>query len=503
MTHAPLYLSPVDPGELPLGDGPSFDQFTQFLRVTKDSVGGSAGEPMVMRDWQTAMMNRLLARKANGRLRHRQALIGVPRKNGKSALGAGIALFGLAFGPSGGEVFSCAADKEQARIVFGTAKKMLELEPQFGSMFKTYRDAIEFPSNGSVYRVLSAEAFTKEGLNPHLVLFDEVHAQPNRELWDVMALATGARVEPLLVGITTAGVKSDSSGGDSLCYGMYQYGQKVTSGEIADASFYFEWWGAPEGADHKDPQVWEDANPGFGDIVSEDDFHAAVLRTPESEFRTKRLNQWVSTAQAWLPAGAWDACEGGEEIAPGTEVVLGFDGSFNNDSTALVVVTCPVGESLPHVDVVAAWEKPADSGIDWAVPIFAVEDEIRAACRKWQVREIVCDPYRWARTYQILEDEGLPVVEFPQSPSRMIPATARFYEAVLNKGLTHSGDKRLSRHLTNTMIKTDSRGTRISKDSKGSPRKIDLAVSAVMALERACQEPETEPVAQFFSWADL
>jgi phage terminase large subunit-like protein len=504
VTATPLYLTDVTDADMARGDGPSFGEFTQFLRVTKDSVGGSAGEPMIMRPWQTAMMNRLLARTPNGRLKHRQALIGVPRKNGKSALGAGIALFGLAFGPSGGEVFSCAADKEQARIVFGTAKKMIELEPQFAGMFKTYRDAIELPATGSVYRVLSAEAYTKEGLNPHLVLFDEVHAQPNRELWDVMALATGARLEPLLVGITTAGVKSDSSGGDSLCYGMYQYGMQVASGEVPDPSFYFEWWGMPEGADHRDPAMWAGANPGFGDIVSEDDFHSAVLRTPEAEFRTKRGNQWVSTATAWLPAGAWDACESDTAGIPdGAEVVLGFDGSFNNDSTALVVVSCPTDDTPPHVDVVAAWEKPQGTGQEWAVPIIDVEDEIRRACRKWQVREIVCDPYRWARTYQVLEGEGLPVVEFPQSPTRMVPATQRFYEAVLNKTLTHSGDQRLARHLANTVIRTDSRGSRLSKDAKGSPRKIDLAVSAVMALERACQEPELEPVAQFFSWADL
>jgi phage terminase large subunit-like protein len=499
-----LFLSHVDPADMAGGDSANFGDFTQFLRVTKDSVGGSAGEPMVMRPWQTDMMGRLLARRPDGRLKHRQALIGVPRKNGKSALGAGVALFGLAFGPSGGEVFSCAADKEQARIVFGTAKKMIELEPQFSGLFKTYRDAIELPATGSVYRVLSAEAFTKEGLNPHLVLFDEVHAQPNRELWDVMALATGARVEPLLVGITTAGVKSDSTGGDSLCYGMFQYGCKVASGELDDPSFYFEWWGAPEGSDHRDPAVWDAANPGYGDIVSADDFHSAVLRTPEAEFRTKRLNQWVSTAQAWLPTGAWEGCTGDAEPIPdGTEVVLGFDGSFNNDSTALVVVTVPTADTHPHVDVVAAWEKPTESGQEWAVPIFQVEDEIRAACRRWQVREIVCDPYRWARTYQVLEDEGLPIVEFPQSPSRMIPATQRFYEAVLNETITHSGDPRLARHLTNCVMKTDSRGSRLSKDSKGSPRKIDLAVSAVMALERACTEPEREPEAQFWSWDDL
>lgn len=501
----PYLLTPVPPADIERGDGDSFVGFAEsFLRITKDSVGGDSGSLLVFREWQRELMRQLFARRPDGRYRHRQALIGMPRKNGKSAVGAAIAIYGLVSGPRGGEVYSIAADKEQARIVFGTAKKMIEMAPEMANSFNVYRDAIELPATGSVYRVLSAEAFTKEGLNPHLTIADEVHAQPTRELWDVMSLASGARVEPMMIGITTAGVKTDSTGGDSLCYGMYQYGEKIVRGEIDDPAFFFSWWGAPEGADHRDPAVWASANPGFNDIVSAEDFHSSVLRTPEAEYRTKRLNQWVSTAQAWLPAGAWDECEAGQPIPDGADVVLGFDGSFNNDSTALVVVSCPQGEDdKPYVDVVAAWEKPSDAGNEWSVPIFDVEDEIRKACRRWQVREIVCDPFRWARTYQILEAEGLPIVEFPQSPARMVPATQRFYEAVLNKTVEHSGDPRLARHLSNCVLRTDSRGSRLSKDAKGSPRKIDLAVSAVMALERACQEPEAEPIPQFFSWADL
>jgi phage terminase large subunit-like protein len=307
-----------------------------------------------------------------------------------------------------------------------------------------------------------------------------------------------------MLGISTAGVKTDQTGGDSLCYTLHQYGQQVASGEVDDPAFFYEYWGAPEGADHRDRAVWEAANPGFDDIVAAEDFASAVLRTPENEYRTKRLNQWVSTATAWLPAGTWDACTDAEqEIPPGAEVVIGFDGSFNNDSTAITVCSVPEAGESPHVDVVAAWEKPNGSANDWRVPILDVEEEIRQACRKWQVREIVCDPFRWARTYQILEDEGLPVVEFPQSPARMVPATQRFYEAVMNKTVTHSGDQRLARHLSNCVIRTDSRGSRLSKESKGSPRKIDLAVSAVMALERACVEPETDPIAEFWSWDEL
>jgi len=494
----PRWLTPVPREDLDRGDGDLFTEFGEkFCRVTKDSVAAPAGQLLQFRPWQRMLHRHILARRADGRLRHRQALVGLARKNGKSADGAVLGVGGLVLGPQGGEVYSCAADKEQARIVFGTARRMVELDPELSGLLKLYRDVIEYPATGSVYRVLSAEAFTKEGLNPHLVVFDEVHAQPNRELWDVMALAMGARREPLMVGITTAGVKTDPTGQDSLCYSLYQYGQRVASGEIEDPSFFMAWFEPSDpDADHRLESTWRQANPGFDDLVAAEDFASSVLRTPEAEFRTKRCNQWVSAAHTWLPAGAWDACEEPRVIPAGAEVVLGFDGSFSNDSTALVVVAD--GEK-PHVDVVECWEKPQTEGDGWRVPIVEVEDAIRQACRRWQVREIVCDPFRWARTYQILEDEGLPVVEFPQSPQRMVPATQRFYEAVLNRTVTHSGDPRLARHLGNCVLKVDQRGSRLAKDSKNSPRKIDLAVAAVMALDRASQAVE-QPQPFFGAW---
>lgn len=497
----PRFLTPVPAADVRRGDGPDVVDFIETLCVvTKDTFAGPSGSPLQLRPWQHKLLGHLFARRADGRRRHRVALVGEPRKNGKSGLGAGIALDGL-FEGTGAEVYSCAGDKEQARIVFGDARRMVENSPDLSEAIRVYKDALEVPSTGSVYRCLSAEAFTKEGLSPTRVLFDELHVQPNDELFNVMALAAGARVDPLLIGITTAGVKTDSSGRDSVCYRLFQYGQKIAAGEEVDPSFFMAWWGAPDEADHRLAATWAMANPAFGDLIDPEDFEAAVKRTPEAEFRTKRLNQWVNTAQTWLPAGAWDACCGEQgAIEDGAEVCLGFDGSFNGDSTALVVVSC--GE-VPHVDVVASWEKPSDAGGDWTVPILEVEDAIRQACRRWTVREIVCDPYRWGRTYQVLEEEGLPVVEFPQSPARMIPATTRFYEAVMNRSLTHSGDPRLARHLSNCVIKTDSRGSRLSKDARNSPRKIDLAVAAVMAHERACQEPEPEPTPAFFSWADL
>ncbi len=173
--------------------------------------------------------------------------------------------------------------------------------------------------------------------------------------------------------------------------------------------------------------------------------------------------------------------DGGRTIAPGAEVVLGFDGSFNGDCTAIVVATVA---DVPHLDVVACWERP-QAARDWQVPIVDVEQAIRDACRRWQVVELAADPLRWARSLQILDGEGLPVAEFPQNPSRMTPATTKFFEAVMNGGITHSGDRALARHVGNAVLRADSRGTRIYKEHKNSTRRIDLAVAAVMAVDRA------------------
>ena len=234
----PRWLTDVNEKELKNSKGLEIAQFIDAMCIqTKDTVAGHAGQPIVLRDWQKDLLNHIFAVRNDGLLKHRTALVGMARKNGKSALSSGIALWGLFLGENGSEIYSCAADKDQAKIVFNDAKKMIEAEPEMVEYAKIYRDAIEIPSTNSVYRVLSSEAYTKEGLSPTLVIMDELHALPNRELFDVMQLGMGARREPLLLAITTAGVKSDTTGQDSIAYSLYQYGQKVARQEIKDDSF--------------------------------------------------------------------------------------------------------------------------------------------------------------------------------------------------------------------------------------------------------------------------
>jgi phage terminase large subunit-like protein len=193
---------------------------------------------------------------------------------------------------------------------------------------------------------------------------------------------------------------------------------------------------------------------------------------------------------AWLPVSAWEACADPRPIPDGAEVTIGFDGSYSGDATAIVAVELG---AVPHVDVVRVWEPP-EGATGWLVPITDVEDQLREACRRWKVRALAADAFRWARSLEILADEGLPVEVYPQSPARMTPATTRFAEAVLNQALTHSGNPDLGRHVTNAVVKADSRGTRIIKEHKHSTRRIDLAVAAVMALDTAATlEPALQP----------
>jgi phage terminase large subunit-like protein len=498
----PRWLTPVPIEDQMRGDGELYANFAEAVcRVTKDSVASPAGKLLELRGWQKELLKHTLARREDGRFRHRTALVGMSRKNGKSALAASMGLAGLTLGGNGSEIYSCAADRDQARIVFGTAKRMIELDEELSSMFTLYRDAIEFKDKGSVYRVLSAEAYSKEGLNPSpLVIFDEVHAQPSWELWNVLSLAGGARADSLLLGITTAGVKTQSNGQDSLCYSLYQYGQQVVKGEKKDPSFFFSWWEPtqPE-ADHRDEKLWLESNPGYNDLLDAEEMASAVLRTPEAEFRTKRLNCFVNTSVAWLPTGAWEALKDTDRFPePGEDVILAFDGAFSNDSTALVMWL--LGGEKPHLMVVGLWERPDDAEQGWHIPVAEVEQTIVSTFRdeRFNVKEIVFDPARWQRTFMVLDEEGLPVVSYPNSAANMVPATQKFYEAVVNESFTHDGDERLARHVANCVTKQSSRGVMVAKAS--SRRKVDAAVASIFGYDRATQPAEPPaPVARFFS----
>ena len=301
----PKWLTPIPAGAVERGDGELAVEFAEtFGSIGKDGIAGQRGTNLEFREWQKQLTRAVYARDENGDLCFQTILVGEPRKNGKSAwASATVAIFKLfAEGVNGAEIIIAASEKEQARIIFEECKRMI-VDSELGEMCNVYKDSIFVPTSGNVLKVVSAEAYSKEGYNPSCVIIDELHAHKDRALFDVFSLAMGNRGKiAQLYCVTTAGTRTDSTGQDSIAYSLYQYGKQVATGEVVDPTFFMAWWEADEDADHRLPETWASCNPGFDDLVSEADFASAVRRTPEAEFRTKRLNQWVNSKMAWLPA---------------------------------------------------------------------------------------------------------------------------------------------------------------------------------------------------------
>lgn len=472
-SHPPLTDAP--------SDGPKVIRWIE--RNCRYGEGDRFGQPVKLELFQKLFLIWLFELREDGSRRYRRALLEVPKGNGKTPLAAWIAAYLLATQESA-VIPVAAASYEQADLLFGDLRTCVKESPTLSPLFDAFEGEVQVKGGpGRAYKV-AAVAGTNDGQRPSAFFGDEIHEWTGNKERVHLVIANGLskRSDSLLVDTTTPGADLDSMAGK-----LHEYGYKVNAGELDDPEFLFVHWGAnPERYDLSTTagatQAVRDANPAADAFLNVSDVVSRKAQIPLHEWVRYHLGWWTTVGEAWLPPGAAADCVNVAEIPDTYDVVLGFDGSFNNDSTALVAVSV---DDTPHVQVVAAWERPDHGAQDWQVPILDVEDAIRAACRRWQVREIACDPFRWARTYQVLEGEGLPVVEFPQSPSRMTPATQRFYEAVVNHTITLDGDPRLLRHLENTTLKVDARGSRLAKEHRNSRRKIDLTVAAVMALERA------------------
>jgi phage terminase large subunit-like protein len=425
--------------------------------------------PLRLRPWQRA----LIAATWDERPPPRLAGWMLPRGQGKSSLTAVLALYELLAGAEGAQVVVVATDERQAGIVHRVASRMVELHPDLELRVQQYADALTVPVRGSSLQVLPAVPKRLEGLDFTLAIVDEA-GRVDQEVYEVVALATGKQRASVVLAIGTPGPELEHTVLGRLRAHALDYpdDRSLVWREHSAAGFEDH----PVDCEH----CWELANPALDDFLARDGLQACLPpKMREASFRRARLCQLTDTLEeAWLPPGAWAACtEAAASVADGQDVVLAFDGSFNGDTTVLVVATIA---EVPHLDVVELWEAAGTQ-----VPIVDVEASIRAACRRWRVLEIAADPFRWARSLQLLDGEGLPILEYPQSPGRMTPATSRFYEAVVNGQLTHSGDSRLARHIGNAVLREDARGARLAKERKDSPRRIDAAVAAVMAHDRA------------------
>ena len=445
------------------------------------SKGIRAGESLVLTPWQKSLIDNLFERRADGLLRYKRSVIGLGRKNGKSLIGSLVALYGLIEGEHGAEVYSAAGDRRQARVVFDEAKWQVQQSPALSGICKVYRDAIEVPSTHSVYRVLSSDAKLQQGLNPSTVVFDELHVQPNSELWDALTLGSGARRDPQIVAITTAGYDLTS-----ICGLLYGYGQKVCRGEIEDETFGFWWWEAAEGCDLNDRQAWLEANPNLAEgLLDPEDMEIAVRQTSEVSVRRYRLNQWVRTAaDSWLPQGAWELCRSTLELVPGAATWVGVDMALKRDTTAVVLVQHVEGKLVARAKI---W-LPEGGVLD----VSAVESYLREVAQQFDIQEIAFDPAFFQRTAEALAEDGFPMVEFPQSPQRMVPACGNLYELIVNQKLAHDGNPLFSDQVLSAAQRMKDNGWTLSKGK--SKRKIDAVIALAMASDRATTTPE--PVAE-------
>lgn len=446
-----------------------FAKFTEkFLVVPK---GKGAGKPFRLRDWQVDLVGSVL----DVDPMPVQAGWMLPRGQGKSALLAALGVYELMTGGEGASVVVAAHDERQARIIFDVARRMVEMSPELEARIYPYKDRLEVPVRGASFQALPASPKSLEGLDFTLGLIDEVGVV-NRDVWEVIALAQGKRERSTMIGIGTPGPDPH----DSVLTDLRDYNRKYPD----DETLVWREFSAAGFTDHPVDceHCWELANPALSDFLNKNTIKALLPpKTRESTFRRARLCQMVTeTAGSFLPDGKWEALNTGEEIEAGADVVVALDGSFNGDATGLLVAR--IGME-PHFDVVGLWEPDGDES--YRVPVEEVEDAIRAAHKRWNVLEVTADPFRWTRTLQVLEKEGMTITEFPWSAARITPATTDFYNAAINGQVTHSGDPRLAEHIGNAVVNETERGVRLDKSRKHTTRHIDLAACAVMGHSRA------------------
>ena len=494
-------------------DKDAADFAVMFIESLCHTKGTWAGKKFELIDWQEQIIRDLFGTlKPNGYRQFNTAYVEIPKKQGKSELAAAVALLlCCGDGEERAEVYGCAADRQQATIVFDVAADMVRMCPALNKRVKilaSQKRIIYTPTN-SFYQVLSAEAYSKHGFNIHGVVFDELHTQPNRKLFDVMTKGSGdARMQPLYFLITTAGTDTNS-----ICYETHQKAKDILEGRKIDTTFYPVIYGADESDDWTDPRVWRKANPSLDITVGMDKVEAAcnsAKQNPgeENSFRQLRLNQWVKQAVRWMPMDKGDACAFAvnEDELEGRVCYGGLDLSSTTDITAFVLVFPPLDEDDKYVVLPYFWvpEDTLDLRVRrdhvpydlWerkgylqttegnVVHYGYIEKFIEKLGERFNIREIAFDRWGAVQMVQNLEGMGFTVVPFGQGFKDMSPPTKELMKLVLEKRIAHGGHPVLRWNMDNIFIRTDPAGN-IKADKEKSTEKIDGAVATIMALDRA------------------
>ena len=487
----------------------------RFIECLKHTKGEFHGKPFKLLPWQEKVIRDVFGtvREEDPDIRqYNQVYIEIGKKNGKSELGAALALNMLINDDEWkAEVYSCASDRQQAAIVFDVAVDMVRQNPTLSRLIKIIPSTkrMVYQPTGSIYQVLSSEVATKHGLNVSACIFDELHTQPTRALYDVMTQGSGdARRQPLWFFLTTAGTDRNS-----VCWEVHQKAVDILEGRKHDPRFYPVVYGLPDDADWRDEQNWYRCNPSLGYTITIDkvrDAYRKALETPADEnmFRQLRLNQWVKQSVRWMPMDKWDEC--GAPVIPGDlegrVCYAGLDLSSTGDLTTLVLVFPPSDESEPyqilpffwlpeetlplrvrrdHV-MYDVWEKQGflQTTEGNVVHYGFIEKFICELGEKYNIREIAYDRWNATQMVQNLEDDGFTMIPFGQGFRDMSPPTKELMRLVLEHRLAHGGHPVLRWNMDNAFVRTDPAGN-LKIDKQKSTEKVDGAVALVMALDRA------------------
>lgn len=494
-------------------DKEAADFAVMFIENLCHTKGTWAGKKFELIDWQEKIIRDVFGTlKSNGYRQFNTAYIEIPKKNGKSELAAAVALLLLCGdGEQRAEIYGCAADRKQAQIVFDVAVDMVRFCPSLTKRVKITESQkkLEYLPTKSTYQVLSADVSNKHGFNTHGVIFDELHTQPNRKLFDVMIQGSGdARMQPLYFLITTAGNDTES-----ICYEVHQKALDIIAGRKVDPTFYPVIYGASMDEDWTDPKVWKKANPSLGETIGVDKVKAACASAQqnpgeENAFRQLRLNQWVKQSIRWMPMEKWDRCAFpiNEDDLEGRVCYGGLDLSSTTDITAFVLVFPPVSEEDKYYILPYFWipEESVDLRVrrdhvpydTWrnqgyikttegnVIHYGFIEKFIEELGERFNIREIAFDRWGAVQMVQNLEGMGFTVVPMGQGFKDMSPPTKELMNLTLEQKLAHGGHPVLRWMMDNIFIRTDPAGN-IKPDKQKSTEKIDGAVATIMALDRA------------------
>lgn len=487
----------------------------QYLSHTK---GQYAGRPFLLRDWQKKHVREIFGRvNADGNRQIRQVYWEIPKKNGKSEIAAAVALCMLyADREPGAEIYGAAADRDQASIVFNVAQAMVRSNSKLSQRSKIIDSSrrIVVPNMGSFYRALSAEVATKHGFDVHGCIFDEVHAQRDRRLWEVLTFGAGdARRQPLTFAITTAGIPGESPVAEEL----HDYADQILRGLLPeDPAFYPVLYAAAEADDWTDEEVWRSCNPALGDFLSLDSVRAACERakrlpSEQNSFRRLRLNQWVKQEIRFVDMTAWDRCSGKVEIAELQHLpcYAGLDLSTKLDVTALVLVFLD-GDSIFHVlpffwlpseNISSRLHQESARYRQWAkrgfltltdgnaVEYAAVRQKLNQLRDEvgLDIRQVAFDPWNAQYFAQHLSEDGFQMVEISPTYRHLSEPTKELQIAVLDGRVRHGGHPVLRWMADCLTVKQDINGNirPVKPERLKSSKRIDGMVALVMAMSRA------------------